>query len=359
MIVSIARARHRRTPELTSSDSGDNMRRQEISQFVAALAVTAALALPMAAQQGAASGADQQAAQATSSDQNQQQPSTTSQAGSQAAGTASQPAGEANQNQAANQPLSQQQVDQRKLVPETRQGFWGKINPFARKKYVAGQLSPIRDRVNELDELTAENGRAIADLNKRADAGISAAQQKADQANQSASDAEQKTQQLSGRADQLDQQVTTVNKDVQNIDQYNVAQTADIQFRPGRAMLNDQAKQALDNFLNGLQNQKGYIVEVTAYSAGRGERAISNSQNLADTVVRYMVLEHNIPLFRIYTMGMGNAPVPASSTQAQAPQTKRLTRGGRVEIQILHNDLAQAGPAPTNPAAPAQPQQQQ
>src|SRR6185312_11386305 len=43
------------------------------------------------------------------------------------------------------------------LQPDTHEGFWGKINPFARKKYVQRQTAPIRDRVNELDELTSSN----------------------------------------------------------------------------------------------------------------------------------------------------------------------------------------------------------
>ena len=37
------------------------------------------------------------------------------------------------------------------LQPDTHEGFWGKVNPFARKKYVQRQTAPIRDRVNELD----------------------------------------------------------------------------------------------------------------------------------------------------------------------------------------------------------------
>ena len=41
------------------------------------------------------------------------------------------------------------------LTPDTKEGFWGKLNPFARKKYVQRQTAPIQDRVNELDELTA------------------------------------------------------------------------------------------------------------------------------------------------------------------------------------------------------------
>ena len=54
------------------------------------------------------------------------------------------------------------------LQPETREGFWGRVNPFARKKYVARQTQPIRDRVNELDDLTAANGKAIKDTDSRA-----------------------------------------------------------------------------------------------------------------------------------------------------------------------------------------------
>ena len=43
------------------------------------------------------------------------------------------------------------------LTYERHEGFWGKMNPFARKKYVNRQLDPVRGRVNELDELTAKN----------------------------------------------------------------------------------------------------------------------------------------------------------------------------------------------------------
>src|SRR5580698_1679755 len=45
------------------------------------------------------------------------------------------------------------------LQPPAREGFWGHLNPFARKKYVQRQTGPIRDRLNELDELTAANGK--------------------------------------------------------------------------------------------------------------------------------------------------------------------------------------------------------
>ena len=65
------------------------------------------------------------------------------------------------------------------LQPDTREGFWGKINPFARKKYVQRQLSPIRNRVNELDDLTAANAKQIKDVDARAQEGIRQAAAKA------------------------------------------------------------------------------------------------------------------------------------------------------------------------------------
>ena len=70
------------------------------------------------------------------------------------------------------------------LQPDTHEGFWGKLNPFARKKYVQRQTQPIRDRVNELDELTASNTKMIKDVDGRAQQGIQLASAKATEADQ-------------------------------------------------------------------------------------------------------------------------------------------------------------------------------
>src|SRR5579872_4766218 len=66
------------------------------------------------------------------------------------------------------------------LQPDTHEGFWGHLNPFARKKYVQRQTTPIRDRVNELDELTASNSKMIKDVDSRSQQGIQLASSKAD-----------------------------------------------------------------------------------------------------------------------------------------------------------------------------------
>jgi len=223
------------------------------------------------------------------------------------------------------------------LQPDTHEGFWGKINPFARKKYVQRQTAPIRDRVNELDELTASNTKMIKDVDSRASEGIRLASAKASEADQHAIDAGNKAQLANQTATQANTRLTTVEQVVGNIDQYKASTQTEIRFRPGQSALSANAKAALDEMATPLKDQRGYIIEVQGFSSGRGQAAIQTSQKMADSVVRYLVLNHGIPVYRIFVVGMGNAPVP---TDAQDAKAKHVS-GGRVEISLLKNDVEQ------------------
>ncbi len=242
------------------------------------------------------------------------------------------------------------------LQPDTHEGFWGKLNPFARKKYVQRQTAPIRDRVNELDELTSANTKMIKDVDSRAQEGVRLASTKANEADQHAIDAGNKAQMAQQTATTANNRLTTVEQVVGNIDQYKASNQTEIRFRPGQSTLSKNAKAALDEMATPLKNQRGYILEVQGFSSGRGTAAIQTSQKMADSVVRYLVLNHEIPVYRIYVVGMGNAPLPTADTTAKP---KRMS-GGRVEISLLKNDLEQlasssSAPAPTSTDQPAPP----
>ena len=238
------------------------------------------------------------------------------------------------------------------LQPETREGFWGHLNPFARKKYVARQTQPIRDRLNELDELTASNTRAIKDTDARAQQGIQLASLKANEADQHAIEAGNKAQAAQQTAQQAHTRLNTVEQVVTNIDQYQPAAQTEILFKPGQTVLSQNAKTALDEMATPLKNQRGYVVEVQGFASGHGQVAISNSQKMAESVVRYLALNHDIPIYRIYLVGMGNAPVPAAASAGEA-KPKRIT-GGRVEVSLLKNGLEQLASTSTTPDQPQQ-----
>ena len=212
------------------------------------------------------------------------------------------------------------------------EGFWGHVNPFARKKWVNRQLDPVKDRLNELDELQAKNARDIKDVDQRAQNGIHAAQSTADQASQTATQANQ----TAGQAQQLAQTATDktnqLGQTVSGIDQFHPVTNTDIHFRAGQTMLNAKAKDALDQVVTQMQGQKGYVVEVAGYSRSHGTMGIENSQHMAEAVVRYLA-EHQIPVWRIHEVAMGNAPVDDGNGGTAAP-------GSVVRISLMENSLA-------------------
>jgi hypothetical protein len=69
---------------------------------------------------------------------------------------------------------------------------------------------------------------------------------------------------------------------------------------------------------------------------------------MAESVVRYLALNHDIPIYRIYLVGMGNAPISTGETKP-----KRIT-GGRVEVSLLKNNLEQLASAGTTQEQPQQ-----
>ena len=307
------------------------------SRFLIALPLAATLALPALAQNTA------------SNPSNNQQPT--------AAQTQDNTAAAAQSNNGVTPAQEQGMAAHQPLQPDTHEGFWGHLNPFARKKYVQRQMEPIRGRVNELDELTAKNSKDIKDVDARAQEGIRVASAKATEADQHAQDAGNRAQQANQTATQASQKLQTVSTTVENIDQYKEASNIEIRFRPGQSVLSKKAKESLDDMAKGLADQRGYIVEVQGFAPGHGRVAVENSQRIADEVVRYLVINANVPVYRIYTMGMGNAKVQAASASNTEAKPK-YTKGGRVEISLLQNSLGQLASANTMPqsdenAAPA------
>ena len=203
------------------------------------------------------------------------------------------------------------------------------FHPFASKGYVRRHVQPIRDRVNELDELTAAHSKMIRDVDNRARQGIQLASEKANLADEHAVEAANQAQTAHQTAAALDTRLATDESAVGNIDQYKSGPQTEIRFRPGQTILSKQAKDALDELASQVKDQHGYIIELQGFSSGRGQVAIANSRKMADSVERYLVLNHEIPPYRIYVIGMGNA---------LASQRTSVTR---VEISLLKNDLAQ------------------
>jgi len=224
------------------------------------------------------------------------------------------------------------------LPPATKTDFWDGddpnlvnlvTHPFASKKYVQRMTRPIKDRLNELDQITTSDAASIKDVDARAQHGLQLASEKTNLADQHATDAATRAQLAQTAATDASTHVSNVEQKVGNLDQYKASSQTEIRFRPGQTMLSKTAKEALDQMAEPLKDQRSYVIEVRGFSPGSGHTAIANSQKLADSVVRYLVLTHNIPVYRIYMVGMGNAPAEDGVKHS----------GARVEVSLLKNEV--------------------
>jgi outer membrane protein OmpA-like peptidoglycan-associated protein len=221
------------------------------------------------------------------------------------------------------------------LNNQSKEGFWGRMNPMARKKWVKRQTDPINDRLTELDEVNAKNAKDIQDVDSRAQAGIKQAQSTADSANQAATaagtQAQNATTVAQGAAGHVDQLHTTVN----GIDQYKATNEMDVPFKGASSVLSDDAKKQLDDLIDSVKGRKGYIVEVEAHSPSHGTIGIQKSERLAEAVKRYLV-EHDVPVYRVHSLALGDAQTVGNAGSDEAKPIKTSS----VHVRLMENSLA-------------------
>jgi len=223
----------------------------------------------------------------------------------------------------------------------SKEGFWGRVNPFARKKWVDKRIDPLKDRLTELDEVNAKNARDIQDVDSRAQAGIHRAQTTADAANQTASAAGDQAQKANGTAQQAAGHVDQLNATVNGLDQYKPVTEMDVVFHGPTPVLSAAARKQLDDLASGLTARQGYIVEIEGRSPGAGPVGIQSSGRLTDAVKRYLVVEHQIPVFRLHAVALGNAQVASTGDDTNKPVKTRI-----VHIRLMENSLAAQGAVP-------------
>lgn len=242
----------------------------------------------------------------------------------------------------SDQPASASQSDLTPLPDQKPTNFWDGddpnlknliTHPFASKAYVRRHTQPIRDRLNELDQLTSEQASTIKDVDARSQKGLQLASEKVSLADQHATDAATKAQGAQTAANDASTHVSSAEQMVNNLDQYKGSAQTEIRFRPGQTVLSKTAKDALDQMATPLKSQRSYIIEVRGFAPGRGQAAITASQKMAESVARYLVLTHNIPVYRIFVQSMGNAAAEGEATAA-----KHAT-SARVEVSVLKNDM--------------------
>ena len=221
------------------------------------------------------------------------------------------------------------------------------------KNYVRQQTTPLINKTNELDDLTAKNSKDIKDVDQRAQAGIQAVQASAAAADQKALAAGTEADKAQVSANSATQRVDMLTNTVINLDNYRPVVETAVHFGFNRDNLTKEAKDAIDQLAASVATTKGYIITVEGAtdSIGSADYNYDLSQRRANAVIQYLAAEKSVPAYRIYLIGLGkDKPVDSNKTADGRAKNRR------VDIRLMTNtsgDNATPAQAPAANAAPS------
>ena len=218
------------------------------------------------------------------------------------------------------------------------------------KNYVKQQTTPLINKTNELDDLTAKNTRDIKDVDARAQAGIQAVNAKTADVEQKTQTASQNAQQTQQMADAANGRVGILTNTVANLDNYHAVAETSVKFGFNKDNLTPKAKEALDQLAGQIASTKGYIIalEGGCDSVGPQDYNYDLSQRRANSVIQYLATKYNVPAHKIYVIGLGkDKPVESNKTSAGRADNRR------VDVRLMTNTVG--GSTPTTPTTGGNP----
>ena len=218
------------------------------------------------------------------------------------------------------------------------------------KNYVRQQTTPLINKTNELDDLTAKNLKEIKDVDQRAQAGIQGVQTRAAEVDQKALAAGKQADEAQTLANNATTRVDTLTNTVVNLDNYRSVADTSVLFGFNKDNLTKQAKEELDQLATSVSSTKGYIITVEGGtdSVGPSEYNYDLSQRRANSVIQYLASEKQIPAHKIYLIGLGkDKPVETNKTSEGRKKNRR------VDVHLMTNTTGNApAQAPNTTPAP-------
>ena len=240
------------------------------------------------------------------------------------------------------------------LVTLTLGGTGCATKKFVRKT-VNDRVTPVEGRTTELEETTRRNTqdiRGVDDrLTKRIDdvnGLVERAQASADSANTRATAADERASRADDHAGRAEQRVEDLRS---NLDRYTPVSTASINFKLNSTELTRDGKAQLDQLAQTAKSSQGYILEIQGFTDSTGGNKVNDklSQARAETVQRYLAREHQIPVYKMSILGLGELQEEPGS---RAARREERARNRRVDVQLLVNNAVNDNAQKTAPLKP-------
>lgn len=215
----------------------------------------------------------------------------------------------------------------------------------ATKKYVRNTVSPVQGKLDQVAQQTNQNGEKINQTNQNLDqtkTQVQKTQTDLSATNERVVAVDSKAGQAMSRADQANQAAEKVGHDlgdlrsqVANLDDYKPMGTTTVLFKFNSDKLSSDAKQQLDQMVTSGNQYKRFFIAVEGFTDRTGSNDYNQalSRRRADAVVQYLVAQHNIPIYRIHNVGLGELKPVDEARNREARAKNR-----RVEVTFFSAD---------------------
>jgi outer membrane protein OmpA-like peptidoglycan-associated protein len=219
----------------------------------------------------------------------------------------------------------------------------------ATKKYVRQQVDPVSGKLDQVATKSDQQGQTLDQTRQSLDqtkqsldktnSTIEEDETKLSATNERAVSAGNRADDAARKADQANQGLSDLRGVVANLDDYKQVAETTVNFKFNSDKLTNDAKMALDQMVTDQNHYKRFFVAVEGFTdkVGSAEYNSALSRRRADAVVEYLVAQHDIPIYRIHMVGLGQQkPVEDARTRAANAKNRRV----EVTLYSADQDLA-------------------
>ena len=205
----------------------------------------------------------------------------------------------------------------------------------ATKGYVRNSIQPIDQKVQEVDQNSQKrDSQQVSDINKTNQV-IDEDEKKLDATSEIAKTADNTSRGAMSKANQNSKDVGDLRTDlrsvVANIDDYKPVNTTVVHFALNKNTLTKEEKAKLDEVATEIGSQQRYFITIEGFTDQTGSAAYNDqlSRERANQVISYLVGSHDIPVYRIHMVGLGEQKLIDEGKGKKAREESR-----RVEITV-------------------------
>ena len=189
---------------------------------------------------------------------------------------------------------------------------------------VNGKVDNLATSVEETQERTKKNEAAISDVDQKAQAAGTAANQAQQAANAAGNDAKA----AGARANEVGAKADEIDKASKRLVFTVVLSEDEGQFKFGKTTLPDEAKAKIDDMIQKLMaNPNGAWFEIEGHTDSVGGKTINEKIGMerAEAVKKYLYEQYQIPLHKMNVISYGaEKPVASNKTKDGRAQNRRV-----------------------------------